>query len=104
MSSCSIGVGSKDSNATFVAGMRDSSDMTTFRRQNAIRNNYRILHDKGQSPLGGISSTDFQAIAHTTAAFAPANTIISGLSYQPCVSCTGQIPFNKLRVPGLVRY
>jgi cell envelope opacity-associated protein A len=96
---------SKDESQNFVAQLRDSSDVTSMIKQQAIRQNYSILHDKGLSPVGGIPATDLYAMAHTTGAYAPMSGLISGISMQPCVSCTGQFPFNLTKVSvSLIRY
>lgn len=95
----------KDESQNFVGQLRDSSDVTSMIRQQAIRQNYRTLADKGISPVGGIPANDLYDMAHTTAAYAPMSSMISGVSMQPCVSCTGQLPFNMLKVSvSLIRY
>jgi len=95
----------KDETQNFVAQLRDSSDVTTMLRQQAILQNYRTLHDKNSSPVGGIPATDLYAMAHTTGAYAPMSSMMSGISMAPCVTCSGQFPFNMVRVSSnLIRY
>jgi len=95
----------KDESQNFVAQLRDSSDVTSMIRQQGVRGNYRNLRDNRTSPVGGIPANDLYDMAHTTAAYAPMSSMVSGISMQPCVSCTGQLPFNMLKVStGLIRY
>jgi hypothetical protein len=96
---------SKNESQNFVAQLRDSSDVTSMLRQQAIRQKYRTLHDKNTSPVGGIPVTDLYAMAHTTGAYAPMSSMISGISMAPCVTCSGQFPFNMTKVStSLIRY
>lgn len=96
---------SKDESQNFVAQLRDSSDVTKMIKQQAVRMNYVNLHDKASSPVGGIPSEDLYNLAHTTGAYAPMSSMMSGISMQPCVSCTGQFPFNLVKVSlSMVRY
>lgn len=88
----------KDESQNFVAQLRDSSDVTTMLRQQGVRQNYRTLMDKGMSPVGSIPTNDLYDLAHTTGAYAPMSSMMSGISMQPCVSCTGQLPFNMAKV------
>jgi hypothetical protein len=103
--SCYQNMYSRDSNTTFLGQLRDSSDVTTMIKQQSIRNNYQILHAKSASPVGGIPSADLYDMAHTTAAYAPMQSLLSGVSMQPCVACVGQLPFNMQKVSlSLIRY
>ena len=103
--SCYQNVYSKDSNSNFLGQLRDSSDVTSMIKQQSIRNNYQILHAKSASPVGGIPASDLYSMAHTTAAYAPMQSLLSGISMQPCVTCDGQVPFNMQKVSiSLIRY
>jgi hypothetical protein len=95
----------KDESQNFIAQLRDSSDLTTMLRQNAIRQNYRVLNQKGFTPVGGIPANDLYDMAHTTGVYGPAMSIMNSGSMQPCVTCSGQFPFNLLQVSvSLIRY
>uniref|UniRef100_A0A6C0I611 Uncharacterized protein n=1 Tax=viral metagenome TaxID=1070528 RepID=A0A6C0I611_9ZZZZ len=57
--------------------LRDSSDVTTFRKQRAIIQNYKQLEGKGQLPIGGIPHEDLMAVARYGATYIPASSIMS---------------------------
>lgn len=96
----------KDETQNFVAQLRDSSDVTTMLKQQAIRQNYAVLKDKRGLPVGGIPTSDLYDMAHTTGKYAPASSMVSGVSMPACVPCnTGGFPFNMLKVSvSLIRY
>lgn len=105
MTSYCVGGNLKDTNATFVNGLRDSSDITTLLRQQGVRNHYRTLQAKGQIPVGGIPANDIYDMANLTGKTGPYTSLISGVSIasSACVTCTGQLPFNLGRSASLVR-
>jgi hypothetical protein len=102
---CIGGNGGKDSNATFVNRLRDSSDVTSYLRQQGVRNNYQILQTKSQTIVGGIPANDLYDMAHLTGKTGPYTGLISGVSIttSACVTCTGQLPFNLGKSASLVR-
>ena len=66
--------------------IRDASDITTFKKQKAIYNNYVQLQDKGTLPIGGISHNDLMAVARHAGTFIPANSLkatVSTISTDP---------------------
>ena len=87
--------------------LRDASDVTTFRKQRAIIQNYNQLADKNISPIGGIPHEDLMAVARYGATYIPASsvltTVVANLSgvvqevtystteiaARPCISCSG---------------
>jgi hypothetical protein len=101
---CTDGNGGKDSNATFVNRLRDSSDVTSYLRQQGVRNNYQVLQTKGQTVVGGIPANDLYDMAHLTGKTGPYTALISGVSItaSACVTCTGQFPFNLGQAASLV--
>jgi hypothetical protein len=70
--------------------IRDASDVTTFKKQKAIYNNYVHLQDKSTLPIGGISHNDLMAVARHAATFIPANSL------KATVSTTSTDPERKL--------
>lgn len=105
MTSCCLRANCKDTRATFVNTLRDSSDVTTLLRQQGVRNHYRTLQSKGLTLPGGIPANDLYDMAHLTGKTGPASSLISGvsISQQVCVCCTYQFPFNLRRAASLVR-
>ena len=57
--------------------IRDASDLTTFKKNRAIYQNYIQLQTKSQLPKGGISSEDLMGIARTNATYIPTDSILS---------------------------
>lgn len=57
--------------------LRDSSDVTTFRKQRALVQNYKQLEGKGQLPIGGIPHEDLMAVARYGATYIPDSSIMS---------------------------
>jgi hypothetical protein len=113
MTTCSIAYGiNKDISANFINQIRDASDVTRLLRQQGTKRNYQVLSaslGKNQSPVGGISHTDFLDMAHTTQSYGPSNALMSTRGYQvpQCSPCgTGSLtPFSTLRVSlSLIRY
>lgn len=93
----------KDSNANFLNRIRDASDVTTMIRQQGLRRSYRVLHDKGLSPQGGIPQSHLVDMAHTVGSFAPMNSLMN-LSFSECATCAG-IPYSQMKVSlSFVRY
>lgn len=93
----------KDSNANFLNRIRDASDVTAMVRQQGLRRNYQLLHDKGLAVQGGIPQSHLVSMAHTVGSFAPANSLMN-LSFSECIPCQG-IPFSTLAVSvSFVRY
>lgn len=93
----------KDSNANFLNRIRDASDVTTMIRQQGLRRSYRVLHDKGLSPQGGILQSHLVDMAHTVGSFAPMNSLMN-LSFSECATCAG-IPYSQMKVSlSFVRY
>ena len=94
----------KDSNANFLNRIRDASDVTTMLRQQALRNNYQLLRNRGTPVQGGIPHSDLYDMAHTMGSYAPMNSLQTNVSFSSCVPCAG-IPFSPLRVSlSFVRY
>lgn len=93
----------KDSNANFLNRIRDASDVTTMIRQQGLKRNYQVLHDKGLSPQGGIPQSHLVDMAHTVGSFAPMNSLMN-LSFSECATCAG-IPYSQMKVSvSFVRY
>jgi hypothetical protein len=105
MTSCCLRANCKDTRATLVNALRDSSDVTTLLRQQGVRNHYRTLQAKGLTLPGAIPANDLYDMAHLTGKTGPASSLISGvsISQQACVCCTYQFPFNLGRSASLVR-
>jgi hypothetical protein len=101
---CTGGNGGKDTNATFVNRLRDSSDVTTYLRQQGVRNHYRTLQAKSQTFQGGIPANDLYDMANLTGKTGPYTSLISGVSIttSACVTCTGELPFNLGQAASLV--
>ena len=57
--------------------LRASSDVTTFRKQRALIQNYKQLEGKGQLPIGGIPHEDLMAVARYGATYIPSSSILS---------------------------
>jgi hypothetical protein len=55
--------------------LRDASDITTFKKNRAIYQNYVQLESKGQLPIGGISHEHLMAVARTNVQYIPMSSI-----------------------------
>jgi pyrimidine deaminase RibD-like protein len=102
MSTCSALGSSKDSNAQFSTRIYSSSDVTRMIRNNGVRNNYLELTAKGETPRGGAPHADFYAIAHTVGSFAAASSLTT-VSYNSCVPCNNDVPFQPAAAFGVIR-
>ena len=112
MSSCSIAYGTgKDTSATFVEQLRNSSDVTAMLKRRGIKRTYQVESaslGKNLVPIGGIPQSDLLALGHTVMAVGPAKAITSGAGYMlPCSPCgsTNTPPFSTLNASlSLIRY
>jgi hypothetical protein len=57
--------------------LRNASDVTTFRKQRAVIQNYKQLEGKGQLPIGGIPHEDLMAVARYGATYIPDSSILA---------------------------
>lgn len=56
--------------------IRDASDITKFKKDRAIYQNYVQLSAKGQIPVGGISHNDLMSVARKNVQFIPMSSIL----------------------------
>jgi hypothetical protein len=68
--------------------IRDASDLTTYKKNRALYQNYLQLQSKSQLPMGGISSEHLMGVARTNALVIPTNSILPDIigppSYPTC--------------------
>ncbi len=79
--------------------LRDSSDVTTYKKQKALYQNFQILKAKDQLPLGGISHTDLMGYARTRATYIPADSLVATVTAQAdCPSCTNTVEYSTTSI------
>lgn len=74
--------------------LRDSSDVTTFRKNRGIYQNYIQLQAKQQLPTWAIPQTDLMAVARANAVYIPAQSLLATVTAQAsCPACTDTVTY-----------
>jgi len=74
--------------------LRDASDVTTFRKNRSLYQNYVQLAAKNTTPIGGIPHNDLMAVARYTATYIPMGSLIpQTISEAACPDCTNNVEY-----------
>ena len=79
--------------------LRDSSDVTTMRKNKAIQQNYNQLLAKNTFPLGGIPNSDLLRVARRDALYIPYDSLIATVTFQPsCPECPNIVTYTTTQI------
>lgn len=79
--------------------LRDSSDITTFKKNRAIYQNYIQRQAKGVLPIGGIPHEDLMAVGRIGAQYIPTDSLATVVTAQAdCPSCTNTVTYATTEI------
>jgi hypothetical protein len=79
--------------------IRDASDLTTYKKNRAIYQNYVQLQAKSQLPIGGIPAEHLMGVARTNATFIPTDSILANVvGPADCPTCFNEVEYFTTQV------
>jgi hypothetical protein len=75
--------------------IRDASDVTTYKKQKALYQNFKALKARSELPLGGISHTDLMGYARVGAQYIPTDSLVATVTAQAdCPACMNTVSYS----------